>query len=318
MPTQPPLPPILIPYVSPPPRSSLTLVTSVIGATSNWLVLRFLLATLSSGSSRAETAPLDGNGDDGVKGGRRKVVLLSFLRNWEFWKSEAKRLVRHPSIDAYHHHSFIQEIFGVLVAATVAWAFLANEVCDATQGLDLARLSEQGRFAFIDGLSELFYSSSSSTSPSPSLSQSGSSVPPPSLGRTTTLPVRSPPGTVPARVPGTTTPATAGSSSSLNRASTASESTIKRLRFTGRGTAALDALEKDVLAVVEELQTKGRTAASPDGGSGGDDDENGVVLVIDQPDLLLAATGPSQGIGATEMGEWIMGLEQVRQATSHI
>lgn len=100
MPLQPPLPPLLIPYVSPPPRSSLTLVTSVIGVTSNWLVLRFLhAALLSSGSSRAGTAaPLEGNGEDGVKGGRRKVVLLSFLRNWEFWKSEAKRLVRHPSI----------------------------------------------------------------------------------------------------------------------------------------------------------------------------------------------------------------------------
>lgn len=141
---------------------------------------------------------------------------------------------------------------------------------------------------------------------------------PPSPGRTTTLPVRSPPGAVPARVPGTIAPATAGgSSSNLNRVSTAPESTIKRLRLTGRGTAALDALEKDVLAVVEELQTKGRTAVGSTDGDG-NDDENGVVLVIDQPDLLLAATGPSQGIGATEMGEWIMGLEQVRQPTSQI
>ncbi|KAL1968030.1 hypothetical protein VTN77DRAFT_2159 [Rasamsonia byssochlamydoides] len=266
MPLQPPLPPTLIPYVSPPPRSSLTLVTSVLGATSNWLVLRFLLAALGSGSTRAGTATINGredggNGDEGLKGGRRKVVLLSFLRNWEFWKSEAKRL-----------------------------------------GLDLARLSDQGRFAFIDGLSELFYSSSASSAPSPpspSLAHSGSAVPP---SRTTTLPVRSPPGAVPARVPGTP-PATTGSSS--NRVSTVSEST-KRLRFTGRGTAALDSLEKDVLAVVEELKTKGPTAVNSDGSN----DENGIVLVIDQPDLLLAATGSSQGIGATEMGEWIMGLEQ--------
>jgi elongator complex protein 6 len=55
---------------------------------------------------------------------------------------------------------------------------------------------------------------------------------------------------------------------------------------------------------------------SSDAGDGSEDDENGVVLVIDQPDLLLAATGPAQGIGATEMGEWIMGLEHVGQSGS--
>jgi elongator complex protein 6 len=115
MPLQPPLPPILIPYVSPPPRSSLTLVTSVLGATSNWLVLRFLLAALSSGSPRAGTTASingsenggDSNGADGrlSKTGRRKVVLLSFLRNSEFWRSEAKRLVRgNPYISIDYHY----------------------------------------------------------------------------------------------------------------------------------------------------------------------------------------------------------------------
>lgn len=36
-----------------------------------------------------------------------------------------------------------------------------------------------------------------------------------------------------------------------------------------------------------------------------------MILIIDQPDLLLAATGASKGIGATEMMEWVMGLQQV-------
>lgn len=78
----------------------------------------------------------------------------------------------------------------------------------------------------------------------------------------------------------------------------------KRLHFTGRGQAALDALEKEIVTVIDGLKQK-RGA--------GDDEESEVLLVIDQPDLLLAATGPSQGITATEIGEWVMGLQQVRR-----
>lgn len=37
-----------------------------------------------------------------------------------------------------------------------------------------------------------------------------------------------------------------------------------------------------------------------------------LLLIVDQPDLLLASTGPSMGIGATEMAEWITALQQVR------
>lgn len=40
-------------------------------------------------------------------------------------------------------------------------------------------------------------------------------------------------------------------------------------------------------------------------------EESDVLLIIDQPDLLLAATGPNRGIGATEMGEWVLGLQEV-------
>jgi elongator complex protein 6 len=77
----------------------------------------------------------------------------------------------------------------------------------------------------------------------------------------------------------------------------------KRLHFTGRGQTALDTLEKEIVAVIDGLKQKGP----------GDDEESEVLLVIDQPDLLLAATGPSQGITATEIGEWVMGLQQVRR-----
>lgn len=99
MPAQPPLPPLLAPYVSSLPQSSLTVLSSVLGATGNWLVLRFLYAALSA-PSNSETA-FGLNGSEGVK--NRKVVLVSFLRGWEFWRSEAKRLVSfYPSMCIFY------------------------------------------------------------------------------------------------------------------------------------------------------------------------------------------------------------------------
>jgi elongator complex protein 6 len=56
--------------------------------------------------------------------------------------------------------------------------------------------------------------------------------------------------------------------------------------------------------VIEQLKTS----------KDGDEGEPEVLLVIDQPDMLLAATGPNKGIGATEMGEWVMGLQEVRSS----
>lgn len=89
MPSQPPLPPLLTPYLSSQPESSLTLVSSILGATSNWLVLRFLHASLSSSSNSNASFGLE----ESHNGSKKKVVLVSFLRSWEFWRAEAKRLV---------------------------------------------------------------------------------------------------------------------------------------------------------------------------------------------------------------------------------
>ena len=57
-------------------------------------------------------------------------------------------------------------------------------------------------------------------------------------------------------------------------------------------------MEKDVASVMEQQKTHMEE---------GDE----LILILDQPDLLLATTGPSMGIGATEMAEWITGLQQV-------
>ncbi|KAJ5692371.1 hypothetical protein N7462_001794 [Penicillium macrosclerotiorum] len=249
MPSQPPLPPLLTPYVSALPESSLTVVSSILGATSNWLVLRFLHASLSTSPSPSASLGFD----DLPNGHKRKVVLVSFLRGWEFWKVEAKRL-----------------------------------------GLDLARLSDKHQFAFIDGLSELF-SAPQTAAPIPSRS-------PISMGNPvrTTVPVRSSPGALPGRTPPVSAAPTVNSGNTTGGQK--EPGIAKKLHFSGQGTAALAALEKDIISVINQQK------ASMESG-----DE--LLLVVDQPDFLLAATGSNMGIGATEMADWITMLQQQVHAT---
>ncbi|EPS26885.1 hypothetical protein PDE_01825 [Penicillium oxalicum 114-2] len=234
MPSQPPLPPLLSPYLSDQPESSLTVVSSVLGATSNWLVLRYLYAALSTNGKVSSPGH-----DELIPSTQQKVVLVSFLRSWDFWRTEAKRL-----------------------------------------GLDLARLKDKQQFVFVDGLSELF------TAPGHASSS------PVNAGSTAraSLPIRSQAGPVSGRVPLQQPAQEPRSRGEL--------SGFMKLHFHGHGTAALDAMERDIIAGITRQKSS---------------DE--VLLIIDQPDFLLAATGPSLGIGATEMAEWVMGLQQHAHAT---
>jgi elongator complex protein 6 len=74
------IPPLLEPYISLPPEASLILLTNVLGASTNWVVLRYLYSAL---------AP-EGDGDSDNE---TKIVLASFLRDMAFWKDGARRLV---------------------------------------------------------------------------------------------------------------------------------------------------------------------------------------------------------------------------------
>jgi elongator complex protein 6 len=73
------IPHLLEPYLALPPEASLILLTNVLGASSNWLVLRFLYNILNSRVEEGE--------------GETKVLLISFMRDLSFWKDGAKRLV---------------------------------------------------------------------------------------------------------------------------------------------------------------------------------------------------------------------------------
>lgn len=125
------IPPLLAPYLTTSQSAGLILLTSVLGASTNWLVLRVLLAVLSSGLSSPELRE-----EADLKDGNVHVILVSFLRDWEFWKDGGRRLVGAP-------------IWMLDISKNV----YADE---RTQGLDLTRLVQKGRLVFADGLSSLF------------------------------------------------------------------------------------------------------------------------------------------------------------------
>jgi len=77
------IPPLLEPYLALPPEASLILLTNVLGASSNWLVLRFLHSALNSLDASSEIP-----GED-----EAKVALVSFMRDFAFWTENARRLV---------------------------------------------------------------------------------------------------------------------------------------------------------------------------------------------------------------------------------
>lgn len=83
------IPHLLDPYLALPPECAQILLTSVLGASTNWLVLRYLYSYLRRPT---EDAPADDT----------RVVLVSFMRDFAFWKEGAGRLVRLLSSEILH------------------------------------------------------------------------------------------------------------------------------------------------------------------------------------------------------------------------
>ena len=78
----------LAPYLKTSTSKSLTLLTSVLDTSVNWLILRYLLVNLDQANvDRSEqglpTLP--------------KVALISFSRDWSFWDETSKKLAGGPA-----------------------------------------------------------------------------------------------------------------------------------------------------------------------------------------------------------------------------
>jgi elongator complex protein 6 len=79
------IPPLLEPYLSLPPETSLIVMTSVLGASTNWLVLRYLHTLLNPPKSHHTSSSDDDNEPI-------SVLLVSFLRDYAFWRDSASRV----------------------------------------------------------------------------------------------------------------------------------------------------------------------------------------------------------------------------------
>lgn len=89
------IPHLLSPYVALPSESSLVLLTSVLGASTNWLVLRYLQSYLGQTLESLSIANETEDGDT------TKVLLVSFMRDLVFWKDGARKLVRFLRCSTY-------------------------------------------------------------------------------------------------------------------------------------------------------------------------------------------------------------------------
>jgi elongator complex protein 6 len=84
------IPPLLEPFLALPPEASLIVLTGVLGASTNWLIHRYLHTCLAS-PNRSGLAE-DEDGLTAVTQNGTKVLFVSFLRDYAFWKDGAGRL----------------------------------------------------------------------------------------------------------------------------------------------------------------------------------------------------------------------------------
>jgi elongator complex protein 6 len=157
------IPPLLQPYTQLPTENSILLVTSTLGASANWLIVRFLCDALTP-TSESKLNTQDGGAKEEVN-----VILVSWMRDWEFWKQEARK----------------------------------------GGGLDLERLREKGRVGFVDGLGGLFLPQEENEKtvemeiPKAAAVGTIASARVPQI-----LPLRGPPGRIPTKAPTSAAPAT--------------------------------------------------------------------------------------------------------------
>lgn len=84
------IPPLLEPYLALPPETALLVLTGVLGASTNWLVLRHLHALLKP---RHQTTTANPSQDDQPEEEEEtSLLLVSFLRDYPFWRDGSARL----------------------------------------------------------------------------------------------------------------------------------------------------------------------------------------------------------------------------------
>jgi elongator complex protein 6 len=251
------IPSHLQPYVRLPSHDSLLLLTSTLGASANWLIIRFLCDALSN------------NIEDGGDEQGHNVVLVSWMREFDFWKQESRK----------------------------------------SGGLDLERLRKEGRFAFVDGLSELCLETSNETASDgaermPVQSNSvGAAAGSPTQRGLQTLPARGPPGRIiPARgppqvaaQPAAPAPVTTLAPGPSTKQTTPGHHALKSLDLAHLRTTIASAISVLTSPAQPTLQRK-------------------TLLILDNPDLVLALNPALQ---PSQMTSLVLGLHTL-PSVSHI
>ena len=257
MPPSPRIPPLLHPHIQLPSVNSILLLTSTLGASANWLIIRFLCDALSSEPKYAnENAALGDGKDESSKD--IAVVLVSWLRDWEFWRQETRK----------------------------------------GAGLDLERLKERGRVAFVDGLGGLFLGSvggdEKTEQSTPGMSTAAArSTPIPAVAARAPqiLPVRGPAGRVPARTLGSATPATTIATAETSASPKSHTASTPQSHKSPKGHYTLTNPSLSDLQKTIQTALSGLTSVNP---------QRKTLLILDSPDALLATTGlPTSSLTST-------------------
>ncbi|KAI1325667.1 hypothetical protein F5Y16DRAFT_422614 [Xylariaceae sp. FL0255] len=119
-------PPLLEAHLRLPHETSLILLSGVLGSSTNWLVHRYLYSLLASAPSSTSDAAssLSGlerqHGDESVKTHTAvSVVLVSFLRDYGFWKEGSRRLGLDLDLAIKKRSfAFVDGLTGLFVPAT--------------------------------------------------------------------------------------------------------------------------------------------------------------------------------------------------------
>ncbi|PQE19255.1 hypothetical protein CJF32_00010965 [Rutstroemia sp. NJR-2017a WRK4] len=98
------IPPLLQPYLALPSESSLILLTSVLGASPNWLILRYIHSLLLPSPSTSTSAENEGPIEP-------KILFVSFLRDLNFWRENGRKIGL--DLDKLHQTSRLHFVDGL-------------------------------------------------------------------------------------------------------------------------------------------------------------------------------------------------------------
>jgi elongator complex protein 6 len=237
-------PPLLEPYLRLPSEGSQLLLTGVLDSTPNWLVTRLLRSAYTSPTETESPEEQDVT-----------VVLVSWLRDYEFWKSEARR----------------------------------------GAGIDLARLAQQDKFIFVDGLTQLFpVGTSTSTSTS---NTAAAPVAPQTAQRS--LPVRNTPafplpnrgGPLPSRAPipsrGPPPPTPSQPTAPAQQAQPQPQTQQQPSKTTYLTSASTSSTHSTLTSTISTLQSAHPTRK--------------IHLILDSPTLLLSTTSNPSALALSSL-----------------